>query len=76
VDNQTSIAISHNPVFHGKTKHFEIKFFFLREVQKEGEVSLFITDLKISSQTFLQNLYQQTSLNFLGKDSEFATPKT
>ena len=40
VDNQAAIAMSHNPVFHGKTKHFKIKFFFLREVQKEGEGSL------------------------------------
>lgn len=40
MDNQTTIAISHNPVFHGKTKHFKINFFFLREMQKEGEVSL------------------------------------
>lgn len=40
VDNQTAIAISHNPVFHDKTKHFKIKLFFLRKVQKEGKVSL------------------------------------
>ena len=40
VDNQATIAISHNPVFHGKTKHFNIKLFFLREVQKNGEVTL------------------------------------
>lgn len=40
VDNQAIIAISHNPVFHGKTKYFNIKLFFLREVQKNGEVTL------------------------------------
>ena len=40
VDNQATIAISHNPVFHGKTKHFIIKLFFLREVQKDGDVIL------------------------------------
>ena len=38
VDNQAAIAISHNPVFHGKSKHFNIKFFLLREVQKDGDV--------------------------------------
>jgi hypothetical protein len=40
VDNQEAIAISHNPVFHGKTKHFNIKLYFLREVQKNGDVKL------------------------------------
>jgi hypothetical protein len=40
VDNQAVIAISHNPVFHGKTKHFNIKLFFLREVQRDGAIVL------------------------------------
>ncbi|KAL0553407.1 hypothetical protein IC582_007302 [Cucumis melo] len=40
VDNKATIAISHNPVFYKKTKHFNIKLFFLREVQKSGEVIL------------------------------------
>nr|CAN65952.1 hypothetical protein VITISV_026757 [Vitis vinifera] len=31
IDNQAAIAISHNLVFHGKTKHFKIKLFFLRK---------------------------------------------
>lgn len=40
VDNQAAIAISRNPVFHGKTKHFNIKLYFLREVQQTGKVKL------------------------------------
>ena len=40
VDNQATIVTSHNPIFHGKTKHFNIKLFFLREVQKDGVVDL------------------------------------
>ena len=40
VDNQVAIAISNNLVFHGKTKHFNIKLFFVRDVQKNGAVRL------------------------------------
>ena len=40
VDNQAAISISNNPIFHGKTKHFNIKLFFLREVQKNEDVLL------------------------------------
>ncbi|WVZ10601.1 hypothetical protein V8G54_015131 [Vigna mungo] len=40
VDNQAVISIANNPVFHGKTKNFKIKLFFLREVQREGQVKL------------------------------------
>ena len=40
VENQAAITISCNPVFQGRIKHFKIKYFFMKEVQKEGEVSL------------------------------------
>ncbi|CAJ2666383.1 unnamed protein product [Trifolium pratense] len=40
IDNQAAIAISKDPVCHGKTKHFNIKLYFLREMQQNGEVTL------------------------------------
>ena len=40
VENQAAISIANNHVFYGRTKHFKIKLYFLREVQKEGEVIL------------------------------------
>jgi predicted peroxiredoxin len=38
IDNQAAIAISKNPVC--QTKHFNIKLYFLREMQQNGEVTL------------------------------------
>ncbi|KAG8480908.1 hypothetical protein CXB51_025463 [Gossypium anomalum] len=40
VDNQSAVAIAKNPVFHGKTKHFKIKFHFVRKAEQSKEVSL------------------------------------
>ena len=32
VDNQGTISIANDPVFHGKTKPFKIKLYFMREL--------------------------------------------
>ncbi|GKA28244.1 hypothetical protein Tco_0714412, partial [Tanacetum coccineum] len=37
-DNSSAIQIAANPVFHEKTKHFEIELFFLREKVSAGVV--------------------------------------
>jgi len=39
-DNISTVSISKNPVFHGRTKHIKIKFHFIREVQQSNEVLL------------------------------------
>ena len=39
-DNKSAVAMSKNPVFHGKTKHIKIKYHFDREAEKEKEVDL------------------------------------
>lgn len=42
-DNQAAIAISKDPVCYGKTKHFNIKLYFLQEVPQSGEVNLLVS---------------------------------
>ena len=39
-DNQSAIAIAKNPQFHGRTKHIEIKYHFVRELVENGTINL------------------------------------
>ena len=42
-DDATKIFVevaAKNPMFHGKTKHFKIKCYFVREIQNNDEVNL------------------------------------
>ena len=37
-DNSSAISLTKNPVFHGKNKHIRIKFHFIRDLVKDGEI--------------------------------------
>ncbi|KAL0540040.1 hypothetical protein IC582_024268 [Cucumis melo] len=37
-DNGFAIALSKNPIFHGRSKHIRIKYHFIRDLVKDGEV--------------------------------------
>ena len=39
-DNKSAVLIAKNPIFHGRTKHFKIKFHVVREAQSEVKVLL------------------------------------
>ena len=39
-DNKSTIAMTKNPVFHGRTKHIEIRHHFIRELVAKKEIKL------------------------------------
>ncbi len=39
-DNQSAICMAKSPQFHGRTKHIDIKFHFVREQVNEGKIKL------------------------------------
>lgn len=39
-DNKSAIALAENPIFHGKSKHINIKYHYIRERVKDGEIEL------------------------------------
>ncbi|XP_071713645.1 uncharacterized mitochondrial protein AtMg00810-like [Rutidosis leptorrhynchoides] len=43
-DNSSAIQISHNPVFHEKTKHFDIDLHYVRDKQSVGGLSVAVMD--------------------------------
>ena len=39
-DNQGTIAVAKNPIFHARTKHIDIKFHYVREALRDGIIEL------------------------------------
>ncbi|GKF38747.1 hypothetical protein Tco_0118808, partial [Tanacetum coccineum] len=40
VDNISAIALVRNPVFHGKSKHIDIRYHFIRECVENGHINV------------------------------------
>ena len=40
VDNSSAIALMKNPVFHGRSKHIDVKFHFIRECVEHGQINV------------------------------------
>ena len=65
IDNQAAISIANNPVFHGKTKHFKLKLYFLRKVQKEGEIQLVYCKTESQNADILTKQFPKARYEFL-----------
>ena len=53
VDNESAISLSHNPVFHSRTKHIEVHWHFIREAIKKGHVEVLSVKSKDQLADFL-----------------------
>jgi hypothetical protein len=40
VDNNSAIALMKNPMFHGRSKHIDIKYHFIRESMERGQIAV------------------------------------
>ena len=52
-DNQTTISIAKNPVYHDRTKHVEIDRHFIREKIEEGIINLTYTPSNLQTADIL-----------------------
>ncbi|KAF2282711.1 hypothetical protein GH714_043687 [Hevea brasiliensis] len=50
-DNSSTIKLSKNPVMHGRSKHIDVRFHFLRNLTKEGVIELVHVGVRIKWQT-------------------------
>ncbi|KAG6501037.1 hypothetical protein ZIOFF_040903 [Zingiber officinale] len=39
-DNKSTIELTKNPVFHGRSKHIDIKYHFIRDLVRENEIAV------------------------------------
>jgi hypothetical protein len=39
-DNSSTIKLSKNPVLHGRSKHIDVKYHFLRDLMNDGVINL------------------------------------
>jgi len=39
-DNNSTIKLSKNPILHGRSKHIDVKYHFLRELTRNGTLDL------------------------------------
>jgi len=40
-DNQGAMKLAHNPLFHKRTKHIDVRYHFIRSIIEEGKIDLF-----------------------------------
>ena len=64
-DNKSAIAIAQNPVQHGKTKHINVKFHYIREAEKNSLVKLHYCSTDVQLADIMTKALPKSRLKFL-----------
>ena len=66
-DNQGSIALAKNPVFHDRSKHIDIQYHFTRDLIKNKRISLNYVPTKEMSADLLTKALPRAQHEYLTK---------
>nr|GEW27836.1 copia protein [Tanacetum cinerariifolium] len=69
-DNKEAIDLSKNPVQHSRTKHIEIRHYFLRDNVQKGNISIENVTLEDNIADILTKPLKREALNYLRLDPE------
>lgn len=47
-DNQSAIFLSKNLIFHDKSKHIDVKFYFISDIVDRGDIQLIKISTKVN----------------------------
>jgi hypothetical protein len=65
-DNQSCIRLSEHPVFHERSKHIEIKYYFIGDKLREGEVKLQYIPTNEQTTNILTKPLSRIKFSYLG----------
>ena len=67
-DNKSAIALTKNPVFHGRSKHIRIKYHFIRDLVHDKDIEVKLCGTKDQVADILTKALQVGNFNKLKKD--------
>ena len=67
LDNQSAIAVSRNPEHHGRMKHLDLRFYWLRDVCKAGLIDVkYLPTRQMSADILTKTLARPTVVEMCG----------
>jgi len=67
IDNKSAISLAKNPIFHGRSKHIETRFHFIREQVTNGMIELHYCPIELQLADGFTKTLQLDRFEFLRK---------